>query len=207
MSARVSSQRVWDVAYREAVRCYARGDIDDWTDDDTREVADRLASERARGSAIVLPAPGRTSVYIGKFLALDLWDASRGRIVQYRFPKSSAPPLIWSCTRKALYALPGRSIPPPTVSAYTFPAALKAYRGWNQGKYPKGASRYYFPPVRMRRSLPCVAVGYWSDKFSDDGTFTEYIHHCERGVMGWVGNGAFFVRGGRLTLTPAGLDH
>lgn len=207
MSARTDTSRAWNTAYREAVRCYARGDIDDWTDDDTIEVADRLAKERPRGSAMVLPAPGRTAVYIGQFLALDLWDPSKRRIIQYRYPKRSAPPLIWSCTRKALYALPGRPIPKPTVSAYTFPAALEAYRGWNQGKYPRGASRYYFPPVRLGRPLVAVAVGYWSDKFGKDGEFREYIHHHERGVMGWVGNGAFFVRGGKLTLTPEGLDH
>ena len=195
-----------EVAYLEADRLYARGDIDGWTDADTRDVARRITREGHRtGAPITLPPAGRASIFIGTLLELHLWE--RGRIRVYKYPTRGAPPLLWSCQRSALYALPGRSLPTPTVSAYTFPDALKAYRGWNQGKYPRGASAYKIPPIRMQASVPAIAIGYWSDKFSDQGVYEHYIHHFETGVMGSKGPGAFFVRGGRLTLTPEGLDH
>ena len=195
-------------------------DVDTWGPENDREVATRVVQDqyvngravrRNFGEPIILPNPGRSTVALGTLLEMHVWDTRRQSIVVHRYSPQNAPPLIWSQQLKACYALPGRPLPVPTVRATALPAAYRLFRRWSDGKYPKGASEYNIPRLQLGAPQIAVAICYWSDKFHEDGDRHSYIHHFEKGVMCYTTPGrvpqAFFVRGGRLILTPDGLDH
>jgi hypothetical protein len=194
-------------------------DVEDWRKEDDRILASRVIADeyvggrarRSLGSPTVLPNPGPSTIALGTMLEMHVWDAKRQTIVVHKYTPRYAPPLIWSQKHRACYAIPGKPLPVPTIRATALPSAYRLFRKWNDGKYPKGASKYVIPRLPLDAPQIAIAICYWSDKFHDDGDYHAYIHHFEKGVMCYTTPGrvpkAFFVRGGRLTLTPHGLDH
>jgi hypothetical protein len=102
---------------------------------------------------------------------------------------------------------PNTKIGAPIESPYTAPKLCDLYEEWHDGKEPIGLSRPTVPDPKLPAPRICVATQYVSDKFSDDGDFTNYIHVHDKGVWCWLGSSVKMVRGGRLALTRAGLIH
>lgn len=210
-----SAKLTWLRVYEASQRYLA---IDGYEDADARLTADKVVDDlyprgismpRRLGFPIDIPDPGTNNIILGTMLEVHTWE--RGAIRVYRYLPGAAPPLLWSKKLKACYAYPGRHLPPPEYRPSVAPAAARLYRTWHSNKSPHGASRYNFYAFRTRPPESAIAITYRSDKFDEDGIMTDYIHHFERGVYAYMTPESrprgFFIRGGRLVLTSAGLDH
>ena len=126
----------------------------------------------------------------------------------------SAPKLLWSPRRQALYIFPGLAMPRPKAlripkGAQDFGAALTSWRTWT-GRSPEHACSLELPKLRLETAGQGHHIVYRSDKW---GPSTDYIHHFAIGTTVEIGvsdeDGAppavLIVRGPPLRLTARGL--
>ncbi len=213
-------QRVWDTAYAHSELLYDDSEIAR-TVDIHKKIANRIVKDRyttrgqlkARGGPITMPNPGHTT-NIARVLEIHVCD-SEGAIEV--IPIKGRPILLWSSTQKiekatgSLFAFPGMRVPnPQKTSGYDVTEAARIHSKWRDWRAPamRGESRVEYPVESMNAPKDAIAIVYSSDKF--DGKRQSYIHHFDNGVKAWVGKGrspkAFYVSGGRLKLTPDGLE-
>ena len=146
---------------------------------------------------------------IGCFLNLAMVEPD-GTIVVHSFSRTDRVPLYWSQNLKACFVFPGARLSQCVYRPSRREAALAAV--WAKGRPATCARIGEFPTPPMPRVFPGVAITYLSDKFSH-GRPKEYIHHFEKHVLcymsasrGLLSPRAFMVRGGKLRLTPDGLE-
>lgn len=204
---------VWEAVYQASMPLYGY----QWAGHVSSKIVDDLWTRSGRSRTLtkprVIPNPGNM-VWLGYTISLQYFDPrSREIIVRKHFPPLTD--CLWSPKLQAVMVYPGLRIPPASMMPETVPKLLKIYQDWHDGKYPKnGVSRVNnIPGPRVRKVYPAAAIVYRSDKFDADGEWVDYIHHHDDGGDGrpgpmvYDGGTAWMLRGGRLVLTPDGLDH
>ena len=204
---------VWDRTHGDIERLQARELFPEWAS--PRKIAKKAVKDLfVDGKRRRLPGPKRlpdpgNSIDLGPNGGglLGLYTVNDQGVVKMRRWKTTGrlPPCLWSKKLKGVVCFPGVQLPAPTMSAYTAPALLELYEEWHDGKEPLGVSRVNVPKAELGPGQPALAIVYRSDKFSDDGDMTDYMHVLGPGVTAWVGKKGILVRGGRLRLTAGGL--
>jgi hypothetical protein len=159
----------------------------------------------------VLPFPG-DMISIGFALDVQYFDPSTQSIATRKFPR--LPLCLWSEHLRAVLIFPKMKVPDAQQQATSFPRLLRLYKSWHQGKMPKdGVATVRIEVPVFDAVYPCIAESYRSDKFGNHYEFDDYVHHNDTGAGGehgpllYAGPTCFMIRGGRLELTPRGLDH
>lgn len=213
-SAPVHKHHLWRRIY-DASMVYT--EIDGYHVEDAELSADAVTEtfwtgsrRRALRGLPRLPRPGNL-LDIGCFLSLDVADEN-GTVVVHKFAPSDRVPLYWSEDLKACLVLPylrtTKCVYRPTLREDQLAQVWARGRPATCAKLCRVVPAPPLPTVRAT-----VAVAYRSDKFTH-GRTRPYIHHCEAGVKSYFARPprgksaptAIMIRGGKLRLTPDGLE-
>lgn len=216
MSACASRDEIWDRVFESAKAVYTS--IPDYGERDAMLTADAAADgwfsgglfrarrrRRMQGLART-PDPGNL-LDLGCFIELE-WVTCDGKIHGLRIVKEKIP-LLWSDRLQALFVFPdakrGQCSHPPRKREQ------ELRRVWTKGGQSAAcASKMRHPRPPLPYVYPAIQVSYRSNKF---GSVVNYIHHHEAGVRAYFSDPptqrrprAIMLRGGRLSLTPHGID-
>ena len=221
-------ERMWETVYNAAGVYY--GNIDGYEDWDAKLTADAAARgwyngsswrgyrRRNRNGLSRLPAPGKlVNLTQGRqrgYLPQIDWVLSDGTITGVEFEESEALQVYWSKRLQAIIILPYLRLGACTTRVPE--AEDQIVRTWTQGR--RGAAEIC-PATYNRPALPYAApaiqISYISDKFSDNGKLTPYVHHFGPDVVFYASVNpsgktrapeAIMIRGGRLSLKSHGID-
>jgi len=221
-------ERLWERVYYTSREAY--GGIPGYEDWDARLTADAAARgcytgsswsgyrKRNRKGLARMPAPGgmanltsgKQPGYVG---GID-WVLSDGTVRGCEFEPSEAVQLYWSTRLQAALCLPYLRL--GSCSSRVPLTEEKVLRTWTQGRRGgllKCPANFGRPPLPF--AWPAIQITYISDKFSNDGKLTTYIHHFGPEVIAYFSQdptglsrppSAIMLRGGRLSLKSHGLD-
>lgn len=177
----------------------------------TNDLWTRSGSRRRLTFRRVMPPPG-DMIAIGFTIDAQYFDPKSATIKTWR-PRG-LPLCLWSEDLQAVVVFTKMRIPNATMPAASMPKLLRLYKSWHDGKMPKdGVADVDYDAPTFTAVYPCVAESYRSDKFHDHYRYQDYVHHNEMGANGshgpllYMGPSCVMIRGGRLRLTPRGLDH
>jgi hypothetical protein len=213
-SAPLAKHHLWRRIY-DASMDYT--EIDGYGPSDAELTADAVTDtfwtgsrRRALRGLARMPRPGNL-LNIGCFLSVEVAN-EQGTIVIHRFGPQDRVPLYWSEDLQACLVLPYLR----TTKCVYRPTARedRLARVWARGRpatCAKLCNAVPAPPFPIARAT--VAVSYRSDKFTH-GRPRHYIHHTEAGVKTYFARAprgkpaptAIMIRGGKLCLTPDGLE-
>ena len=146
----------------------------------------------------------------GTFLSVEFVDA-KGKVWTDGVEGRETTALLWSDDQQALYIFPNMELKkceyPPTVRE------ARLMEVWAEGRPATCSSHYKWPNPSLPHAAPGICVSYRSDKFTH-GRPRNYIHHTEEGVKTYFARPprgksaptAIMIRGGKLRLTPDGLE-
>jgi len=173
-----------------------------------------------------LPDPGDLAL-IATTLEIKVRNDRTGQDEVHRF-QGDGPNLYWSAKLRQDRAKGSCLVFPrqhirwvghigPDMEAFKAAGVHKAaelLEGWNDGRTPTDLGKLRLSDYRMKPYGKALHIVYRSDKFNKKGDMVDYIHPLEAGVRLAVspspGGGApvaMLIGGGRLKLTPAGLEH
>jgi len=173
-----------------------------------------------------LPDPGDLAL-IATTLEIKARNDKTGQDEVHRF-RGDGPNLYWSTEIRKGKAQGSCLVFPrkhvrwvghlgPDMQAFKAAGVRKAaelLKGWNDGRSPTDLGNLTVADYRMQPYGKALHIVYRSDKFNEKGVTEDYIHSFEAGVRLAVspsaGGGlpmAMLIGGGRLKLTPAGLEH
>lgn len=170
-----------------------------------------------------LPNPGPMA-YCGRVLEV----AAIGRAGRNRRSESK-PAMFWSPSLRlsrsstgSVLIFPRKRFNPSHASclpADVFRAMIRAgnakqaeqaLRDWSDHP-PCNVAHLEISDYALDTGATAVGITYRSDKFSPRGETVDYIHPFEAGVRVYRGRGdppsCLLIGGGKLTLTPRGLEH
>lgn len=219
-----AARALWQRVYRQSRAAWV-GKLADYYDEDAQLTANVAVvgwfaqrgghwSMRHYASMGMSPSPGSTFV-LGEFEGVECVDRS-GNFIEHVFAPNKArgerlPLLIWSQDLRACFVFPQLEVGPCSTELAERERRLVAM--WNEGRPASKACRINPPRVRMGTPVPAIDISYVSDKFKDkDGVrrWKHYIHHFEGDVTATLSLEALpkvlIVRGGKLRVTPSGLE-
>lgn len=151
---------------------------------------------------------------LGSVLELQ-HEVPGGEARHHAWTVRSAPKLLWSPKRQALYIFPDLALPRPKAlkmpktSPAPIDAALGSWRTWT-GRTPAHSRDLDVPALRIVTAGQGHHIVYRSNKW---GPSTDYIHHFDPGTTVDIAANAesgrapavLIVRGPPLRLTERGL--
>lgn len=165
--------------------------------------------KRAPQKSYQLPKLGNL-IELGKFRRM--WTCDIDGNVYLSQETVQDVPLLWSQRRKCCVVFPGRSI---RITNIANPTAEQhnLLRMWAKGRPAQVAVDAELPQPMMRPGMFCIAIEYYSDKFSH-GSWKYYVHHHEKGVVAAQSvkqhscgsPAAVWLHGGDLRITRHGLE-
>lgn len=177
----------------------------------TSRTAQRPRASRPR--ARTMRDPGDLAL-LGSVLELQ-HEVPGGEARHHAWTVRSAPKLLWSPKRQALYIFPDLALPRPKAlkmpktSPAPIDAALGSWRTWT-GRTPAHSRDLDVPALRIVTAGQGHHIVYRSNKW---GPSTDYIHHFDPGTTVDIAANAesgrapavLIVRGPPLRLTERGL--
>lgn len=168
---------------------------------------------RPQGRTRALKDPGDLAL-LGTVLELQ-HEMPDGQALHHGWTVRSAPKLLWSPKRQALYIFPGLKLPRPKAlrmptSAQDDPGtALRAWKTWS-GRSAEHARPLNVPTLKIQTAGQGHHIVYRSDKW---GRSTDYIHTFGPGTLVDIDAetsegkppSVLIVRGPPLRLTARGL--
>jgi hypothetical protein len=221
----VAARALWQRVYRQA-RAKWVGKLEEYYDEDAQLTANVAVvgwfsarggtwARRHYSSPGMSPSPGSTFV-LGEFEGVECVDQA-GSFIEHVFVPDKAkgerrPLLVWNEDLRACFVFPKLELGPCNAPMQAREKRLVSM--WNRGRKAKCAAPIRSSTrARLGTPMPAIDISYYSDKFPDrDGVrrWKHYIHHFEGDVTATLSLEALpqvvMIRGGKLRVTPSGLE-